>query len=545
MQLVTTFRVLVFVALASVASAGVMYVPAGPVSGKWSGGDSVVVASGAYVPQGEELAIEPGVRAFFEGLGRFEVQGRLVIRGVADDPVIIYCVNGWRGMRFSGSPVNNVLQYVHFSPQAGLARQAIEVNGMAGSKLTIENCDVSANNGCLRVNGGELSALDNHFTTHGLASKVVELSALHGQISPDCEYAPGNIFRGNFIKASVAGANPGEPHDPLSMTTGLLVDQSTNICLSENDIVVIAPFIVVGARFLNRPTAGAQIWRMHQFVIYSESTTETALGIVNEVDGDLEVTKSTLAVRGSGGYISTCYFVSRTAHILVNSSTAVLGSERDVYFNTSGVGQIDADYVIKWAIDEPSLDDITGDTVPGAADEFYHLNNNPNIREGDSVWTVNPLFAMIGDWRNWNSSDDIRRFFGLTQASPCIDRGDPQRGQDPDLTRWDIGHGYYDQSTSSADPLPGIVESSRLLAAYPNPFNPATVLPIEVARPGILRVIVWDILGRVVQQREIAVYQPGLQNVHFNGESLASGMYLAQAEFDGRVLGSQRLVLIK
>ncbi|MBK6767378.1 MAG: T9SS type A sorting domain-containing protein [bacterium] len=82
-------------------------------------------------------------------------------------------------------------------------------------------------------------------------------------------------------------------------------------------------------------------------------------------------------------------------------------------------------------------------------------------------------------------------------------------------------------------------------AAYPNPFNPETVMPIEVSGPGLLRVVVWDVLGREVLSRAVPVYHSGLQNVHFDGQNLSSGMYVAQAVFEGQILGSQRLLLLK
>ncbi|MCB9357997.1 MAG: T9SS type A sorting domain-containing protein [Calditrichaeota bacterium] len=542
MKQVAAFWILLFVAMAQGASAGLHYVPEGPVSGKWETGDSVIVGVGAFIEPGGFLTVEPGVDIMFEGLPRFEIAGRLVMQGEALNPINIYCEAGWRGFRFEGAAVENIFDYVNILPDAGLADRAIEVLGQQGSKFTIRHCNVMAQKACLDVHGGELTALDNKFVSTGLYSKVVKISALNGERSDDCDMSPGNLFRGNFLRALVDARSP---RDPYELTVGLTVDQSTNICLTHNDITAVAPYLVAGVRFLNRPPAGDQIWHLHETIVYSESTTGGAIGIINEVDGDLEVTKATMTVRGVGAYVSTCFLASQTAHILINSSTATLGSERDLYFHTNGVGQVDADYVIKWVVEAPNLD---GGGAFGMSDDFKEarrLDNNPNVRLGDSIWTVDPLYAYDGVWGLWETQADLRRFFSLTAYSPCIDRGDPVRGQDPDNTRWDIGRDYYDQSSSVGEPLPGVIESARLLPAYPNPFNPSTVLPIEVSHPGLLRVVVWDVLGREVANSAIEVRQAGLQIVHFDGQSLSSGTYFSQATFNGLTVGGQRLVLVK
>jgi len=532
---------LLFVAIASVAWAGVTYVPSGPVCGKWSAGDSVYVESGAYVPEGLELEVEPGVRIVFEGLGRFEVLGRISMVGTSEAPIEVHCPANWRGFRLLNATQWHRLEYVNIMSDMGFARQAIEV---IGAGLTLAHCNVEARLTCLRATGGRLEARSNSFFANGLYARAVDLNALAGFASPDCEEAPGNIFQDNFLKVAVPGISPDDVIDPFAMTAGLRVDYSTNICLTRNEIIVSAPLLVVGAWFVNSPTSGDQIWELDHTIIFSESISRAAMGVLNEVDGDLEVTRSTVTVAGIGGFISTCFYASRTAYILVNSSTTVMGGPQDYFFNTSGVGQIDADYLVKWSLDGSTLD---AGVIGGASSEYqqWEAENDHFINEGDSIWTLNPLFHEGSDWGNWGNRDEVRSFFRLTSESPCIDRGDPLGGYDPDNTRWDIGADYYDQSSSPVDPTPGIVRDSRMLAAYPNPFNPETVMPIEVAGRGLLRVVVWDVLGREVLMRTVAVYQPGLQNVHFDGHNLASGMYLAQAEFDGQILGSQRLLLLK
>ncbi|MBK6767376.1 MAG: hypothetical protein IPG71_14110 [bacterium] len=238
---------LLFVAMASYAWAGVIVVPSGPVCGKWSTGDSVVVQNGAFVPEGQDLEVEPGVRIVFQGIGRFEVLGQLSMVGTAQARIDVYCPANWRGFRLQNALSWHRFEYVNIRSDLGYARQAIEVNG-AG--LTVTHCTIEAYSGCLRATGGRLVARSNNFLAIGLYARAVELSGLAGFSSPDCDEAPGNTFRDNFSESQCTGYPAWRRIDPFAMTVGLRVDYSTNICLTRNEIVVSAPLVVVGAWFV-------------------------------------------------------------------------------------------------------------------------------------------------------------------------------------------------------------------------------------------------------------------------------------------------------
>jgi hypothetical protein len=86
----------------------------------------------------------------------------------------------------------------------------------------------------------------------------------------------------------------------------------------------------------------------------------------------------------------------------------------------------------------------------------------------------------------------------------------------------------------------------------PNPFNPRTELRFELARPGSVRLAVYDTRGRLVRMlvRERAL-DTGLHAVVWDGidrnhRPTASGVYFARLQVDGReVTPVQRLVLLK
>jgi hypothetical protein len=534
--------IVLVLALASSAWAGLILVPPGPVSGTWNAGDSVVVAGGAYVEAGSALRISHGVHVFFESTARFNVNGDLVVAGDMAQPVIFYCVSGWRGISIRNSAGWQEFTYVIISPAMGLARQALEVVDAA---VQLTNCDFSAHKKCLQVVRGEIRARENTFQAYGVYSHAVELIDLQGLSSSDCGDSPGNFFHSNFIRSNVDPSEVEEPVDPFEMTAALWVDGSTNCCLTDNDIVVRAPRAVAGVRFGESPPSGDQSWNLERMLIFAQSLDDMAIGVVNEHDGELDVLKCTVVVNGHQDFSSSGFYAARTAYININSTATILGNPRDIFFSTSGSGRIDVNYLLKWIVSDELFDRPEDPDL----DPFASIDNDPvpfNVSYGDSIWTENPLYEQDGVWGQWPNRASLLRFFALRPNSPCIDRGDPDRGIDPDQTRWDLGRTYFDQTGSPVEePRAEIPVSASVLAAYPNPFNPTTRIPLELSRAGTVSVAVYDVLGRLAQEVVVTVSQPGLHTVQLDGSRLATGAYLAQVRFSGEVLGVQRLILTK
>ncbi|MEO2005051.1 MAG: FlgD immunoglobulin-like domain containing protein, partial [Candidatus Poribacteria bacterium] len=100
----------------------------------------------------------------------------------------------------------------------------------------------------------------------------------------------------------------------------------------------------------------------------------------------------------------------------------------------------------------------------------------------------------------------------------------------------------------------GDVKRSQLLPNYPNPFNPETWIPFDLAAAGPVVVTVYDPSGSVVRRldlgdvtagthrtRERAAYWNGRDD---RGESVASGVYTYRVEGPG-LSDSGRMLLIK
>ncbi len=72
----------------------------------------------------------------------------------------------------------------------------------------------------------------------------------------------------------------------------------------------------------------------------------------------------------------------------------------------------------------------------------------------------------------------------------------------------------------------GIPSAFALEQNYPNPFNPSTTIGFQVPVTGHVRIMVYDLLGRLVAAPVDGIVAAGHHSVPFNASSLAAGTYL-------------------
>jgi YVTN family beta-propeller protein len=70
---------------------------------------------------------------------------------------------------------------------------------------------------------------------------------------------------------------------------------------------------------------------------------------------------------------------------------------------------------------------------------------------------------------------------------------------------------------------------------FPNPFNPSTVIPFELAAGSVVSLDVFDLTGRRVATLAEGSYSAGRHSVVFNAMGLASGVYITRLEAGGEV----------
>jgi hypothetical protein len=79
---------------------------------------------------------------------------------------------------------------------------------------------------------------------------------------------------------------------------------------------------------------------------------------------------------------------------------------------------------------------------------------------------------------------------------------------------------------------------------YPNPFNPNSVIRYQISEFGIVRLAVYDVLGREVAVLVNERKEPGNYTVRFDGSGLASGVYIYRMAA-GAFVEARRMVLVR
>jgi len=120
------------------------------------------------------------------------------------------------------------------------------------------------------------------------------------------------------------------------------------------------------------------------------------------------------------------------------------------------------------------------------------------------------------------------------------------------------GSAVYTISTTEESvvlpPIPPIVsvedeitsqpEDYNLFQNYPNPFNPSTTIRYSITNSELVRIKVYDILGREVKVLVNEIKQPGSYEVQFDASGLASGIYLYSIE-SGYFVQTKKMILLK
>jgi hypothetical protein len=90
----------------------------------------------------------------------------------------------------------------------------------------------------------------------------------------------------------------------------------------------------------------------------------------------------------------------------------------------------------------------------------------------------------------------------------------------------------------------GIPEKFSLSQNYPNPFNPATMINFSIPVNSFVKLSVYDILGREIQQLVNNDLTPGSYSVDFNATALTSGVYFYTLTTNG-FTDTKRMLLVK
>jgi hypothetical protein len=81
-------------------------------------------------------------------------------------------------------------------------------------------------------------------------------------------------------------------------------------------------------------------------------------------------------------------------------------------------------------------------------------------------------------------------------------------------------------------------------SAYPNPFNPMTVVPVNLAKDAAVRAQLYDITGRPLQELQNGTLSAGSHALTVNGANLSTGIYFVRININ-EDLHVQKIALMK
>jgi hypothetical protein len=171
--------------------------------------------------------------------------------------------------------------------------------------------------------------------------------------------------------------------------------------------------------------------------------------------------------------------------------------------------------------------------VPGT--HSYVISSNSNV--GNNTHTIPGSSYSTDDGLTWTQIDNLPHM----QAEFVSAHVGWSGGLNDSIYKWDLN-----LLVTSAGQVKGVVEGFRLEQNYPNPFNPSTTIGFRV--PGLwsslVRLSVYDLLGREVAVLVNEKKEPGSYEVKFEGVGLSSGVYFYRLQA-GEFATTKRLLLLK
>jgi hypothetical protein len=103
--------------------------------------------------------------------------------------------------------------------------------------------------------------------------------------------------------------------------------------------------------------------------------------------------------------------------------------------------------------------------------------------------------------------------------------------------------------TTSIENDRNLLPSGYSITNYPNPFNPSTKISYDLPQRASVKIVIYDLLGRVVSTLLDEVKEKGNHTLDWyardgEGNDLASGIYIAQIQ-SGQVLKSVKMMLLR
>ncbi|MBE0571755.1 MAG: right-handed parallel beta-helix repeat-containing protein [Ignavibacteriaceae bacterium] len=253
-------------------------------------------------------------------------------------------------------------------------------------------------------------------------------------------------------------------------------------------------------------------------------------GIYCVQSSDPQFINTTIANNSGGGI-----YIKARSDVFLNNCILSNNPTYEIEFHNLFGGSVTINY-----------SDINGEIFKGISGIVYWLEGNIN---------QNPLF------------NDAEFPYTLSNGSPCIDEGNPDPIYNdpedpnnpgyafypamgtirndmgayggPNTINWIVTDVENDEKENSQTP-----NEFKLSQNFPNPFNPKTTIQYSIKERTPVELVLYDILGRVVEVLVNEEQDAGYYKVDFIAGNLASGIYLYRLKV-GDFIETKKMLLIK
>ncbi len=170
--------------------------------------------------------------------------------------------------------------------------------------------------------------------------------------------------------------------------------------------------------------------------------------------------------------------------------------------------------------------------------EFWdiYFSRDPSVYQTYHKSIVLPVGSIPGLW-------------GLAEMTVLDKAGNTYRADFTEIVRFEV-----DDAPAAPSLTVSLPQKTELLANYPNPFNPETWMPYQLAIPAEITVSIYDVRGIVVRQlllghQTAGVYQSRSRAAYWDGrnalgERVASGLYFYTLTA-GDYTATRRMLILK
>jgi hypothetical protein len=106
------------------------------------------------------------------------------------------------------------------------------------------------------------------------------------------------------------------------------------------------------------------------------------------------------------------------------------------------------------------------------------------------------------------------------------------------------GWGFHTRTTGVEPVSSNLPSVYKLYGNYPNPFNPTTKIKFDLPKNSFVKINIFDVTGRLVNELVNLNLQPGSYETEFNGMNLSSGVYYYRIEA-GEFIETNKMILVK